>query len=61
MWALRDSEWRKVDFEETWAILLYEAFVSQDEVDVVTAGVEERFALGYTPIVDNEARNGTDP
>ena len=28
---------------------------------MVTAGVEERFALGYTPIVDNEAQNGTDP
>ena len=44
-----------MDFEETWAILLNEAFVSWDEVGVVTAGVEERFASGCTPIVDNEA------
>jgi hypothetical protein len=29
--------------------------VSRDEVGVVMAGVEERSALGYTPIVDNEA------
>ena len=49
MRALRDLEERKVDFEETWAIL-YEAFVSRDEVGVV-AGVEEAFASGYT-IVD---------
>ena len=50
MRALRDLEERKVDFEETWAIL-YEAFVSRDEVGVVAAGVEEAFASGYT-IVD---------
>ena len=37
MWALRDVEEWKVDFEETWAIL-YEAFVSaRDEVGVVVA------------------------
>jgi hypothetical protein len=50
VWALRDPEERKVDFEETWAIL-YEAFVSRDEAGVVAAGVEEGFASGYT-IVD---------
>ena len=49
MWALRDLEERKVDFEETWAIL-YEAFVSRDEVGVVAAGVEEAFASGYTNV-----------
>ena len=35
-----------VDFEETWAIV-YEAFVSWDEVGVVAAGVEEGFASGW--------------
>ena len=50
MWALRELEERKVDFEETWAIL-YKAFVSRDEVGVVAACVEEDFASGYT-IVD---------
>jgi hypothetical protein len=29
--------------------------VSRDEVGVVMAGVEERSASDYTPIVDNEA------
>ena len=42
-----------MDFE-AWAIP-YEAFVSRDEVGVVMAGVEERSASGYTPIVNNEA------
>jgi len=42
-----------VDSEETWAIL-YEAFVSRDEVGVVAAGYEVAFASGYT-IVDNGA------
>jgi hypothetical protein len=42
-----------VDFEETWAIL-YEAFVSRDDVGVVAVGAEEKFASGYT-IVDNGA------
>jgi hypothetical protein len=50
VWALRDLEW-KVDFEETWAIPYEAKFVSQDEVDVVAAGVEEGFGSGYT-IVD---------
>ena len=45
-----DLEERKVDFEETWAIL-YEAFVSRDEVGVVAGVEEEEFASGYT-IVD---------
>ena len=49
MWALRDVEEWKVDFEETWAIL-YEAFVSaRDEVGVVvaTSSVEAAFALCF--------------
>ena len=53
VWALRDPEERKVDFEETW-VIQYEAFVNRDEVGVVVAGVEEAFASGYT-IVDNGA------
>ena len=40
VWALRDLEGQKVDFEETWAIP-YEAFVSRDEVGEAAAGVEE--------------------
>jgi hypothetical protein len=40
VWALRDLEGQKVDFEETWAIP-YEAFFSRDEVGVAAAGVEE--------------------
>jgi hypothetical protein len=43
VWMLRDLEERKVDFEETWAIL-YKA-------GVVAASVEERFASDYI-IVD---------
>ena len=50
VWALRDPEEQKVDFEETWAIP-NEAFVSWNEVGEVAAGVEEAFASGYT-IVD---------
>ena len=50
MKALRDLEERKMNFEEIWAIP-YEAIVSRDEAGVVAAGVEERFASGYT-IVD---------
>jgi hypothetical protein len=50
VWALRDPEERKVDFEETWAIP-HEAFVSPDGVGVVAADAEEGVASGYT-IVD---------
>jgi hypothetical protein len=42
-----------VGFEETWTIL-YEAFVSRNEVGVEAAGYEAAFASGYT-IVDNGA------
>ena len=49
MWALRDLEEQKVDFEETWAIP-YEAFVSLNELGVVAAGVKEGFASGYTMV-----------
>lgn len=59
VWALRDPEERKEDFEETWTIPYEAKFVSRDEAGVVAAGVEEAFASGYT-IVD-KAYNGTDP
>jgi hypothetical protein len=49
VWALKDLEVRRVDFEGTWAIL-YEAFVSRDEVGGVAAGVEEGLASGYTMV-----------
>ena len=39
-----------MDFGEAW-VILYEAYVSQNEVGVVAAGVEEIFASDYT-IVD---------
>ena len=56
VWALRDLVEQKVDFEETWAIL-YEAFVTWDDIGVVVTSVEERFASSYY-IVEKECCHG---
>lgn len=47
-WTREVVVW-KVIFEEKWMIL-YEASVSRDEVNVVAAGVDERFVSDYTNV-----------